>query len=145
VDLGLEGNIGDPLGLVALAWMAAISGWLGTSVWNATFQVTDAGVLAAIILLLGAYAFLDGAFAVGLGVQNFGEGRRWWVLIVEGLLSIGLGLFTLGRTEPVRTFSSLLDCPMGHGHGNIGDHPGVSSTRLPREEKTFSLSLESHL
>ena len=92
--LAFRGILGILLGLAALGWIAAISGFLGTSIWNATFQVTDAGVLAAILIILGAYAFLDGGFAVGLGIQNFGEGRRWWVLIVEGLLSIGLGVFT---------------------------------------------------
>src|SRR5258708_26788143 len=81
--LALRGILGVLLGLTALGWIAAISGFLGRSAWNATFQVTDAGVLAAIILMLGGYAFLDGVFAVILGVQNFGEGRRWWVLIVE--------------------------------------------------------------
>jgi uncharacterized membrane protein HdeD (DUF308 family) len=92
--LGLRGALGIVLGLIALGWLAAISGWLGKSLWNATFAVTDSGVLAALIVILGTYAFLDGIFAVGLGVQDFGEGRRWWVLILEGLLSIGLGIFT---------------------------------------------------
>jgi uncharacterized membrane protein HdeD (DUF308 family) len=52
-------------------------------------------IVAAIISLLGLYALLDGLFAVILGAQDYGDGRRWGALVLEGLFSVALGLTTL--------------------------------------------------
>jgi uncharacterized membrane protein HdeD (DUF308 family) len=55
---------------------------------------------------LGIYAFLDGLFAITLGAQDYGDGRRWWSLVIEGTLSLGLGLLTW--INPNRTTFVLL-------------------------------------
>lgn len=47
-----------------------------------------------IALFFGAYLFADGVMTLILGAQNFGEGHRWWMFIVEGLLGIGVGVLT---------------------------------------------------
>ncbi len=41
--------------------------------------------LWVLVLVFGAYAFVDGVFAVVAGIR--GAGGRRWVLIVEGVLS----------------------------------------------------------
>jgi uncharacterized membrane protein HdeD (DUF308 family) len=48
---------------------------------------------------LGSYAFLDGAFSLVLGFQDFGDKTHWKSLIVEGVLSVGLGLFAWARPD----------------------------------------------
>lgn len=49
--------------------------------------------VTALVFLWGAYALVDGAFAVIAGVKSHGEYKRWWVLLIEGVLGIAAGLF----------------------------------------------------
>lgn len=48
--------------------------------------------LTALVFLWGAYAFVDGAFAIAAGVKSYGEYRRWWVLLIEGILGVIAGV-----------------------------------------------------
>lgn len=93
--VAFRGILGVFLGLVALSWIAALNGWLGTAAGESTFKVLNGTVFMTLVLVFGPYAFFDGVFAVVIGVQDLGAGRRWWVLILEGLMGIGLGLMTL--------------------------------------------------
>ena len=51
---------------------------------------------AALVLLFGAYAFVDGVFAL---IALFrGAGRdRFWVLVLEAIVGIGIGVLTIAR------------------------------------------------
>jgi uncharacterized membrane protein HdeD (DUF308 family) len=92
--LALRGILG-----ILLAGLA-----LGLVIWTNT-QTSDVfglfifsklvTIVASIIFLLGLYALFDGLFAVILGAQDYGDGRRWGALILEGVFSIALGLVTL--------------------------------------------------
>src|SRR5215813_1244689 len=57
---------------------------------------SPASAFAAIVLLFGAYAFVDGVFAL---VALFrGAGRdRFWVLVLEAVVGIGIGVLTIAR------------------------------------------------
>ena len=50
--------------------------------------------VAALILLFGAYALIDGIFAVIAGIQQYGERDRWWAVVLEGIAGIALGVLT---------------------------------------------------
>jgi uncharacterized membrane protein HdeD (DUF308 family) len=50
--------------------------------------------LAALVLLFGAYAIADGVFAIIAAVKAAGGARRWWWLVLEGILSIAVGVLT---------------------------------------------------
>jgi uncharacterized membrane protein HdeD (DUF308 family) len=56
--------------------------------------------MVILLLLLGLYAFMDGIFSIVLGAQDFGNGRRWWTLQLEGFLSIALGVWTWMQPDP---------------------------------------------
>ena len=46
------------------------------------------------MILFGAYALVDGVFAVVAGIRGAGGGRRW-VLLIEGVLGILAGIVAL--------------------------------------------------
>lgn len=51
--------------------------------------------LAALALLFGAYAFVDGVLSL-IAVMKGGLARdRWWALLLEGLIGIGAGVVTV--------------------------------------------------
>jgi uncharacterized membrane protein HdeD (DUF308 family) len=50
--------------------------------------------LAALVLLFGAYALIDGVVSL-IGIfHGSRENERWWALLLEGLTGIGAGLVT---------------------------------------------------
>ncbi len=83
--IALRGALAIVFGVVALAWPAS--------------------AFAAIVLIFGAYAFVDGVFAL---VALFrGAGRdRFWVLVLEAVVGIGIGVLTIAR--PAATALALL-------------------------------------
>jgi uncharacterized membrane protein HdeD (DUF308 family) len=51
--------------------------------------------IEVLVLLFGAYALLDGIIAVIVGIQQYGETKRWWAVLLEGIAGIALGVLTL--------------------------------------------------
>jgi uncharacterized membrane protein HdeD (DUF308 family) len=62
--------------------------------------------LTALVFLFGAYAFVDGAFAIIAGIKSHAEFKRWWLLLIEGILSVAAGVFAF--TVPAMTALILL-------------------------------------
>jgi uncharacterized membrane protein HdeD (DUF308 family) len=96
--LVLRGVLGILLGLTAIVWILALDQMFPELLGSFLF-LKVAAVLNTLIFLLGLYAFMDGSFAVLLGAQDYGSGRRWWTLIAEGSLSVGLGFLAWLWTE----------------------------------------------
>jgi uncharacterized membrane protein HdeD (DUF308 family) len=60
---------------------------------------------AALVLLFGAYAFVDGVFALVALFRGAGK-DRFWVLVLEAVVGIGIGVLTIAR--PAATALALL-------------------------------------
>ncbi len=91
--LALRGFLGILLGLVSIAWILYLNQG-SVDLFGLSIFLKPAAIIATLILFLGIYAFIDGLFAILLGSQDYGDGRRWWSLLAEGVLSVGLGLLT---------------------------------------------------
>jgi len=55
-----------------------------------------------VVASFGAYALVDGCFAIAAAMTGHAPGRQWWALLIEGIFGILAGVFTLlwpGLTE----------------------------------------------
>jgi uncharacterized membrane protein HdeD (DUF308 family) len=50
--------------------------------------------LVTLVILFGAYAFVDGIFAIFGAIGGWGERDDHWLLLLEGLLGVGIGIIT---------------------------------------------------
>jgi uncharacterized membrane protein HdeD (DUF308 family) len=50
-----------------------------------------------LILMFGVYAIVDGLFAIYSGVVRSRFSSRWWVFLLEGIISLAAGLIALAR------------------------------------------------
>jgi uncharacterized membrane protein HdeD (DUF308 family) len=51
--------------------------------------------LTTLVLLFGAYALVDGVFTMFAALRCRAECSQWWLLLVEGLTGIALGILAL--------------------------------------------------
>ena len=75
-------------------WMILLRGIFAILFGIAAF-IWPGPTIEALVLLFGAYALLDGIFAVIVGIQQYGETQRWWAVLLEGIAGIVLGVLTL--------------------------------------------------
>jgi uncharacterized membrane protein HdeD (DUF308 family) len=79
----LRGALAVVFGIVAFAWPGI------------TFE--------ALVLLFGAYAFIDGVLVLSFGLVAAGDGGQWWPLVLGGILGIALGVLTFAKPETIGT------------------------------------------
>ncbi len=71
-------------GLAAIAFGSLAFAWPGLT-------------LTVLVFLFGAYALVDGALAIAAGIKSHPQTQRWWVLLVEGILSVIAGVMAFAR------------------------------------------------
>ena len=72
-------------------WALALRGCL--SILVGILALTKPGVtLTAIVLLIAAYMFVDGVFAIMAALRGIRAGDRWGWMLVEGILGIVAGI-----------------------------------------------------
>jgi len=76
--LPLRGLIAVLLGLSAFVWPGV--------------------ALAVLVVLFGAFTLIHGLFSVWLAVGERSQSQRWWLLLIEGLVSIAVGVITFAWT-----------------------------------------------
>jgi uncharacterized membrane protein HdeD (DUF308 family) len=74
-------------------WMLVVRGVAALSFGVLALAWPGASLLA-LVLLWGAYAFVDGVAAIGLAARAGHAGRRWGWLLFEGLVSLGAAALT---------------------------------------------------
>ena len=73
--------------LLAVRGVAAILFGIAAFLWPSI-------TLTVLVLLFGAYSLVDGIFAVIAGIAARKEQERWWMMILEGLAGIVIGVIT---------------------------------------------------
>jgi uncharacterized membrane protein HdeD (DUF308 family) len=86
-------SIGIDAELLARNWWAVTLRGVVAIIFGILAFVMPGVTLAALIVLFGAYALVDGVFNVIAAVSGHG-GARWWTLLVAGLVGIAAGLVT---------------------------------------------------
>jgi len=81
--------------LLVASWSSLVlRGLLGIAIGIVTF-ISPGITLTAIVLLFGAYAFVDGVLSV-IGAVRSGRARaRWGALLLEGIVGIAAGVIAL--------------------------------------------------
>jgi uncharacterized membrane protein HdeD (DUF308 family) len=77
---------------VALRGLAALTFGILTVLWP------DIS-LTALVLLFGSFAIVAGVFNIIVAVRRRRGERRWWALLLEGLVSVAVGTVTLIMPE----------------------------------------------
>jgi uncharacterized membrane protein HdeD (DUF308 family) len=74
-------------------WMLALRGML-TIVFGLLALIWPDTTKLVLVLLFGAFALVDGIFAVAVGIASYGYFERWWAVLLEGLTGIVIGILT---------------------------------------------------
>jgi uncharacterized membrane protein HdeD (DUF308 family) len=72
--LALRGTAAIIFGILALVWPSL--------------------TIAVLVILFGAFAFVDGIFAVIAGIASHENNQRWWAMLLAGVGEIIIGLLT---------------------------------------------------
>jgi len=74
------------------SWWALVLRGIGAILFGVLAFIWPHITLTALVFLFGAYALVDGVFAIIAGVKSHGEFKRWWVLLIEGVFSVIAGV-----------------------------------------------------
>ncbi len=74
-------------------WMLAIRGVIAVLFGLAAILWTGLTALV-LVYLFGAFALIDGIVAVVVSLQERAVAPRWWVLLIEGIVGILIGILT---------------------------------------------------
>jgi uncharacterized membrane protein HdeD (DUF308 family) len=73
------------------SWWALVLRGIAAILFGVLAFVWPHITLTALVFLWGAYALVDGVFAIMAGIKTHSENKRWWVLLLEGIISVIAG------------------------------------------------------
>src|SRR5690242_16018074 len=82
------------VGMLARNWWVLLIRGIAAILFGIAAFLWPGLTLVVLVLLFGAYALVDGIFAVISGIAARKEERRWWVIVLEGLVGIVVGVVT---------------------------------------------------
>lgn len=74
-------------------WLLAIRG-VAAILFGILAFIWPGLTLAVLVILFGAYIFVDGVFALIAAATGNTVGQRWWMLLLEGILGVLAGIVT---------------------------------------------------
>lgn len=73
------------------SWWALVLRGIAAVVFGVLAFVWPFITLTALVFLFGAYALVDGAFAIVAGIKTYKQNKRWWLMLITGILSVIAG------------------------------------------------------
>ena len=80
------------LSMYSGSWLSLVLRGIAAIAFGVLAFVWPHITLAALVFLWGAYALIDGVLAIAAGIRTYADNKRWWVLLLEGILSAGAGI-----------------------------------------------------
>ncbi len=77
-------------------WVLAVRGALAVILGIIAFAAPGAA-LTVLVTFFGAYALVDGVFALLAAARWHHVDQRWWLLILEGVIGVGVGIFVFAH------------------------------------------------
>lgn len=74
-------------------WTLVVRGMLGT-VFGILALIWPGITLATLVIFFGAYILVDGIFSIVGAIGGWGSRDDHWLLLLEGLLGVGIGILT---------------------------------------------------
>ena len=74
-------------------WTFAVRG-VAAIIFGVLALIWPGQMLQALVLVFGAYALVDGVFAMFAGIAARGYFERWWAVLLEGVAGVVIGLLT---------------------------------------------------
>jgi uncharacterized membrane protein HdeD (DUF308 family) len=87
-------RLGSDAHALAERWWAVVLRGVAGIVFGALTFFMPVVTLGVLVLLFGAYAFVDGVFNIAAAVSGRTGGQRWWVLLLAGLGGVAAGIAT---------------------------------------------------
>ncbi len=79
-------------------WLAALRGALAV-IFGVVAFVWPGLTFDVLVLLFGAYAFVDGVLVLSFGLMAAGQHERWWPLVLGGVVGIATGVLTFAQPQ----------------------------------------------
>jgi uncharacterized membrane protein HdeD (DUF308 family) len=73
-------------------WWALVIRGVAAIIFGILTFVWPGITITALVLVFGAYAIVDGIFAIMAGVRAPKSLSRWWLLLIEGIVSVAAGV-----------------------------------------------------
>ena len=100
-------------------WVLAVRGALAIILGLTAFAAPGAA-LTVLVTFFGAYALVDGIFALLAAARWHHVDQRWWLLILEGIVGIGIGIFVFALALITMVGVALLALAFRlRGHGQV--------------------------
>jgi uncharacterized membrane protein HdeD (DUF308 family) len=80
--------------ILARSWWLILLRGIAALVFGLVTLLEPGISLAVLVLFFGSYSLVDGVFGVWTAFAGRGHHESWWVLLLEGLLGIGIGVVT---------------------------------------------------
>lgn len=87
-------ELGFDTDVLARHWWAIALRGLAAIIFGILAFAMPGVTLAVLVLLFGAYALVDGIFNIVAAVSGRSGQQSWWMVLLEGLVSVAAGLVT---------------------------------------------------
>jgi uncharacterized membrane protein HdeD (DUF308 family) len=82
------------VGVLARNWWALLIRGIAAVIFGVLAFAWPGATIFAIVILFGAYALVDGIFAVVAAVRAAQSHERWWPFLLEGIVGIAIAAIT---------------------------------------------------